>query len=130
MGDRRELRQGRTAHALGGRIASDEVRMLPFKGDQLVKEAVVLRIPDLRRIKHMVEMVVPADQPTQLVQPGLDFIGHGLAWRRPGRRLQGRWTGGQRQHSRTVTPAVSRPAGVAASQSSPPGRGTAPRSSP
>ena len=58
--------EGSAADALGGGIGNGELGVGRLQGDELREQAVVLRVGDLRRIEHVVEMVVTSDRLAEL----------------------------------------------------------------
>src|SRR5947209_1165441 len=72
------LRAGRAAHALGGRIGGDEVGVLLLELGQLAVERVVLSVRQLGLVEHVVEVLVPANLPAELLQASGDVRGHSL----------------------------------------------------
>ena len=53
--------EGSAADALGGRIENGELGVGSLQGDELREQAIVLRVGDLRRVEHVVEVVVTGD---------------------------------------------------------------------
>ena len=61
-----ECIEGSAADALGGGIGNGELGVGSLQGDELREQAVVLRVGDLRRVEHMVEVVVTGDRLAEL----------------------------------------------------------------
>ena len=67
MGHLLQLRHRLAPHPLGGRVGSEEVRVLGLQPPQLVHEGVVLVVTDLRIVQDVVAVVVVFEQPPQLI---------------------------------------------------------------
>ena len=61
VSDAAERIQGFSAHTLGGRFGCDDLGILPFQFQKLVKEPVIGRVGDLRVVHDVVEVVVTVD---------------------------------------------------------------------
>ncbi len=62
------------ADTLRGRVLSDQVRMIRFELLQLPQHGIVFAIGDLRRVEHVIKMLVMA----QTVPQRFDFYGYGF----------------------------------------------------
>lgn len=67
-----EGRERRAAHALGGRIAADQLRMLGFQRLEFVEQAIVFGVGDARLVEDVVAVVVLIQLSAQLKNAGFD----------------------------------------------------------
>jgi hypothetical protein len=68
-----EALTGFAAHALGGRVIRDQLRMRFLQRLQLPHHRVVFRVADFRRVQYVIEIFVMA----QFLAQSFDFVGDG-----------------------------------------------------
>src|SRR3970282_2032055 len=59
---------------LGGGFGSDKLLMLLFLPTEFIKELVIFGVGDLRPGEYIIKVVVPTDQPPQLLHPRIGFF--------------------------------------------------------
>ncbi len=88
----REALGGDAADALRRAVGGDQLRLLGFERHELLDQAVELAIGDLGPAEPVVEILVAADLPSQLLRParGIDLASgcHGPKFMPPGCRSQ------------------------------------------
>src|SRR5215813_4882912 len=79
VADLGELSTRGASHALRRRVRSDQVRVLRFELLELAVQRVELNVGHLGLVEHVVEVLMPADLPAELLEPLLDVGRHSLA---------------------------------------------------